>query len=261
MPLHFAPNLSMLYCEVPFLDRFERAALAGFRWVEFLFPYEFAPAAIRLRLEEYGLQASLFNINPGDTSKNERGSMGDPDRRDFFRQTFEQALNYATHLNVPRIHIMIGNRNFNYSYTAQIDCALENLAWAAPMAAREHVNLLIEPLNVTDMPEYLIHTNTEGMRIVSAANQPNVKLQFDLYHTQMTSGNLIYALNHYFPHIGHIQISDVPGRHQPGTGEINYPNIFAAIERLEYTEPIGLEYRPLGESDASLAWLPRAARG
>lgn len=260
MTLHFAPNLSMLYHEVPFLDRFERAAQAGFRMVEFLFPYEFPPAEIRSRLDEHGLQAVLFNINPGDTSKGERGSMGDPDKRDLFRRSFEQALTYAEALEVPRIHMMIGNRNLNYSYEVQIDCALENLAWAAPQAAKIKTRLLIEPLNAIDMPGYLIHSNDDGMHIVNAANQPNVRLQFDFYHTQMTSGNLIHALNHYFPHIGHIQISDVPGRHQPGTGEINYPNIFTAIERLGYKGPIGLEYRPLGESDASLAWLPREAR-
>ncbi|MFN8444079.1 MAG: TIM barrel protein, partial [Caldilineaceae bacterium] len=194
MPLHFAPNLSMLYYEVPFLDRFERAAKAGFRLVEFLFPYEFSPQEIRSRLDTFGLQAVLFNINPGDMSKGERGSMGDPDQRSFFRQSFEQALHYATSLSVPRIHMMIGNRNPNYNDEAQIDCALENLAWAAPQAAQAHVNLLIEPLNATDMPGYLIRTNADGMRIVNGANQPNVKLQFDVYHTQMTSGNLINAL-------------------------------------------------------------------
>ena len=260
MPLQFAPNLSMLYSEVPFLDRFERAAKAGFRAVEFLFPYDFAKGEIRARLEQFGLQTVLFNINPGDISRNERGSKGDPDRRDFFRQTFEQALDYATYLNVPRIHMMIGNVNPAYLLEEQIACALENLAWAAPMAASVNVNLLIEPLNATDMPEYLIHTHADGMRIVNGANQPNVKLQFDVYHTQMTEGNLITRLNRLYPHVGHIQISDVPGRHQPGTGEINYPAIFAAIERLGYAGPIGLEYRPLGESDASLAWLPLDAR-
>ena len=120
---------------------------------------------------------------------------------------------------------------------------------------------MIEPLNSTDMPDYFIHTTGDGMRVVNGANHPNVKLQFDVYHTQMEEGNLINRMTALWPHIGHIQISDAPGRHEPGTGEINYPNIFAAVERLNYQGHVGLEYRPSGETDASLAWLPRAARG
>jgi hydroxypyruvate isomerase len=261
MQLRFAPNLSMLYNEVPFLDRFARAAAAGFTAVEFLFPYEFGAAAIQARLADLGLRVVLFNINPGDAANNERGALGNPARRDFFRQSMQQALEYAEQLHSPRIHVMIGNRAPEVSVEAQIDCALENLAWAAPLAASLHVTLMIEPLNATDMPAYLIHSSTDGMRIVNGVNHPNVKLQYDVYHAQMTEGNLINTITALFPHIGHIQISDAPGRHQPGTGEINYPAIFATLEQLGYRQPIGLEYRPLGETDASLAWLPRLNRG
>jgi hydroxypyruvate isomerase len=261
MNLRFAPNLSMLYNEVPFLDRFAKAAAAGFTAVEFLFPYEFGAAAIQSRLADLGLRVVLFNINPGDAASNERGALGNPARREFFRSTMQQALEYAAQLHSPRIHVMIGNRVPEVSIEAQIDCALENLAWAAPLAAALNVTLLIEPLNATDMPAYLIHSSADGMRIVNGANHPNVKLQYDVYHAQMTEGNLINTMSALFPHIGHIQISDAPGRHQPGTGEINYPAIFAALDRLGYRAPIGLEYRPLGETDASLAWLPRLNRG
>jgi hydroxypyruvate isomerase len=261
MPLRFAPNLSLLYNEVPFLERFDRAAAAGFGAVEFLFPYEYGVSAVQQKLAEHNLRSVLFNINPGDPQAGERGALGNPARRDFFRQTLAEALEYAAAFGCPRIHVMTGNRLPGYHFAAQIECALENLAWAAPLAAAAGVTLLIEPLNAIDMPGYLIHSTADGMQIVRGANHPNVRLQYDLYHTQMTEGNLIQTMTALWPHIGHIQISDVPGRHQPGTGEINYPAIFAALERLGYEGYIGLEYRPQGETDASLAWLPREQRG
>lgn len=261
MTLRFAPNLTMLYPDIPFLDRFARAAAAGFTAVEFLFPYEFGAPAIKSRLDEYGLRAVLFNINPGNVAAGERGSLNDPARREAFRRSMEEALEYAHHFACPRIHVMVGNRLPGLTTEAQLACVLENLAWAAPRAAAAGVTLLIEPLNAIDMPGYFVHSPGEGMQIVRGANHPAVKLQYDVYHTQMTEGNLIQSMTTLMPHIGHIQISDVPGRHQPGTGEINYPAIFAAIERLGYTGHIGLEYRPDGDTDASLAWLPREARG
>lgn len=261
MPLRFAPNLSMLYTEVAFLERFVRAQAAGFRIVEFLFPYEFGWQAIKSRLDDLGLEVALFNINPGDLAKGERGAASHPARRDFFQRTMEEALEYAIRLGCPRIHTMVGNCLVGLEPAVQLACAVENLAWAAPLAAAAGVTLTIEPLNSMDMPDYLIHTTTAGMQLVTAVNHPNVKLQFDFYHTQMEEGNLIHKATTLLPHIGHIQISDVPGRHQPGTGEINYPAIFAALERLGYAGPIGLEYRPAGETDASLAWLPREQRG
>jgi hydroxypyruvate isomerase len=260
MPLQFAPNLSMMYTEVPFLERFERAAADGFTAVEFLFPYEFGAKAVQAALNAHGLQAVLFNINPGNLDKGERGALSHPDRRDFFRQTMLEALEYAQTFGCPRIHVMVGNRLPELSREAQIACALENLAWAAPLAAKAGVTLMIEPLNAVDMATYLIHTPSEGMELVESANHPHVKLQYDVYHTQMTQGRLIQTMTELWPHIGHIQISDVPGRHEPGTGEINYPAIFAAIEGLGYTGHIGLEYRPARDTASSLAWLPREQR-
>lgn len=260
MPLRFAPNLTLLYTEVPFLDRFAKAAAAGFRAVEFLFPYEFGAPAIKSRLDDLGLHAVLFNINPGDWNSGERGALGNPARRDAFRRTLEEALEYARHFGCPRLHTMVGNRLPELDVAAQLACVLENLAWAAPLAAEAGVTLLIEPLNATDMPAYFVHSTAEAMQIVAGVNHPNVKLQYDVYHAQMTEGNLIATMTRLFPHIGHIQISDVPGRHQPGTGEINYPAIFATLERLQYAGYIGLEYRPASETDASLEWLPHEAR-
>ena len=260
MTLKFAPNLSMLYTEQPFLERFVRAAQAGFRAVEFLFPYEFTPHAIRARLDEVDLQVVLFNISPGDSSKGERGQANHPQRRDEFRRTLIQALEYAQHLESPRIHVMTGNQVPGISRAAQLDVVLENLAWAAPQAADIGVTLLIEPLNPIDQPSYFVGNTTQGMEIVRGVNHPNVRLQYDVYHAQMSEGNLIQTIRALLPHIGHIQISDVPGRHQPGSGEINYPAIFTALEELEYDGHIGLEYHPDGETDESLAWLPREER-
>jgi hydroxypyruvate isomerase len=260
MTLRFAPNLSMLYTEVSFLDRFARAAAAGFTAVEFLFPYDFAPQVIRQRLDDAGLQMVLFNISPGDFAKGERGYCNNPQRRDDFRRTFEQALTYATGLQAPRLHVMTGNRVAGLARAAQLHCVLENLAWAAPQAAAAGVTLLIEPLNAIDQPYYFVSNTTQGMEIVRGINHPHVRLQYDLYHAQMSEGNLIQTIRTLLPAIGHVQISDVPGRHQPGAGEINYPAIFATLEAAGYHGYIGLEYHPDGETDSSLAWLPRAQR-
>ncbi len=260
MALQFAPNLSMMYTEVPFLERFGQAAADGFSAVEFLFPYEFGAVAIQAELRAHGLQPVLFNINPGQLDQGERGFLSHPDRRDFFHQTMLEALDYARVVGCPRIHVMVGNRLPELPRATQLACALENLAWAAPLAADAGVTLMIEPLNAVDMPTYLIHTPSEGMELVAGANHPHVKLQYDLYHTQMTQGRLIQTMTELWPHIGHIQISDVPGRHEPGTGEINYPAVFAAIDGLGYTGHIGLEYRPAQDTASSLAWLPRQQR-
>jgi len=256
MALKFAANLSMLYPDRPFLDRFAAARVAGFDAVEFLFPYEFGYTAIRQRLEESELKLMLFNISPGDYGAGDRGVLSHPHRRDDFRRTFDEALTYAEHLRSPRLHVMVGNRLPEMTYEAQFDTVLENLGWAAPLAATAGITLVVEPLNATDQPRYLIHSTAEGMAIVQAMNHPHVRLQYDVYHAQMTEGNLITTIRQCLPLIAHIQISDVPGRHEPGTGEINYPAVFAALEQVGYPGYIGLEYHPSGETDQTLAWLP-----
>lgn len=261
MALKFAANLSMLYPDRPFLDRFAAARAAGFAAVEFLFPYEFGYAALRRRLDEVGLQVVLFNIFPGDMAAGERGFLSQPGRQADFRRTMEEALTYAQVLQSPRIHVMVGNRLPAVDYRVQFDTILENLAWATPLAAAAGVTLLVEPLNATDQPRYLIHSSADGMAIVKAVNHPNLRLQYDLYHAQMTEGNLLTTIKRLLPWIGHIQISDVPGRHEPGSGEINYPAVFATLEAIGYQGYIGLEYNPAGDTDQSLAWLPVDQRG
>jgi len=261
MALKYSANLTMLYTEVAFLDRFAKAAAAGFAAVEFLSPYEAGVDAVKARVDDLGLTVVMFNLPAGDADAGEFGTLGNPARRDFFRCSFAQALAAADRLSCERLHAMFGKRAAGFDAAEQVDCALDNLAWAAPQAAEAGVTLLVEALNPIDWPDYFLNTTADALDIVVRADQPNVKLQYDVYHAQMMEGNLINTITDDFLTIGHVQIADVPGRHEPGTGEINYPNVFSALERLGYEGYIGLEYRPPGDTDASLGWLPREARG
>ena len=261
MSVRFAANLSMLYTEVPFLDRFARAASAGFAAVEFLFPYEAGVDAVHARVDDLGLTVALFNLHAGDREAGEWGTLSDPSRRDYFRWSFTTALETAVRLKCRCIHAMFGNRLPELAPEAQVACAVENLTWAAPQAAQAGVTLLVEWLNPVDFPSFFLHSTLATLEVVTQVDHPAVKMQYDVYHAQMTEGNLISTITTHISHIGHIQIADVPGRHEPGTGEINYPAVFAALERLGYQGYIGLEYQPSGDTDASLDWLPRPARG
>jgi hydroxypyruvate isomerase len=259
MPLRYSANLTMLYPEAPFLERFDRAAAGGFKAVEVWFPYEAGIDAVKSRLEANGLSLVVFNLPPGDLP-GEWGTLGNPGRRDFFRAGFNNALEAAGKLGCKRLHLMFGHQVEWALPEAQIDCALRHLEWAAPQAAQAGVTLMIEPLNPTDFPTCFLRTTSSAVDLVTRFSHPNVRLQYDIYHAQMSEGNLIHTITSCLPWIGHIQIADVPGRHQPGTGEINFPNVFAALERLKYGGYIGLEYRPRGTTEESLAWLPREAR-
>lgn len=261
MALRYSVNLSMLYTEHPFLDRFARAARAGFTAVEFWFPYEFDLKEMRARLESLGLTLVLFNLHPGDIRAGEWGSLGHPQKRGYFRWSLAEALEAARFLNCTRLHAMFGNEVLGMERTNQVECAVENLSWAAPLAAEAGVTLLIEPLNRTDRPTYFLHRTAEALNIVQRVNHPQVGLQYDVYHAQMTEGNLINTITACLPYIGHIQIADVPGRHQPGTGEINYPVILDVVKKLNYSGYVGLEYQPTKDTDSSLAWLASAERG
>jgi hydroxypyruvate isomerase len=256
--LKFAPNLTWLFKELPFLDRFDAAANAGFNAVELLFPYEAGIDAVKARLNAAGLHVALFNTPPGNVDTGEFGLLAAPSRRNAFRRDFEIALDAAQRLNCARLHVMAGKQMPDVSRQAQLDCALENLAWAAPLAETTGVTLLIESLNPVDVPDYLLLNPTDGLNLVEQANWPNVKMQFDVYHAQMTQGNLINTITSNFARIGHIQIADVPGRCQPGCGEINYPAVFRTLTKLDYDGYIGLEYKPVGSTLESLVWLDEA---
>jgi hydroxypyruvate isomerase len=261
MSVKFSANLSLLFTEVPFLERFSKAAENGFGAVEFHFPYDTDINEIRSRLNDLGLELVLFNLHPGDLEKSEWGTLGNPDRKDYFHWSLTTALEIANRLRCNQINVMFGNRIPGVAPENQIQCALDNLAWSVKRAESNGITLLIEALNPYDFPSVFLQSPTAASNIVQTFNHPNVKLLYDIYHAQMTEGNLINSIKHFYPFINHIQIADVPGRHEPGTGEINYSSIFIALNALGYQGFVGLEYRPSGNTDASLGWFAKYRSG
>ena len=261
----FAANLTLLYPELDFLDRFEAAAHDGFQAVEYLFPYAFAPAKLRHRLTAHGLQQVLFNAPPGDWVAGERGLACLPGREAEFRAGIEQALDYAGTLDCPRLHVMAGLAPADADPAALRATYLHNLRWAVQAASMQGVEILIEPINLRDMPRYFLTHQAQAHTIVAEVNQPRLKVLMDLYHCQIMEGDVAMKLRQYLPggRIGHIQIAGVPERHEPDTGELNYPYLFALLDELGYDGWIGCEYRPrrglqAGGTSAGLGW--RACR-
>jgi hydroxypyruvate isomerase len=251
----FAANLSLLYTEVPFLERFAMAAADGFEGVEYLFPYEYSPEVLARCLEDHQLEQALFNAPPGDWAAGERGVAALPGRTNEFRNGVLQALAYAAALECPRIHVLAGIPADDMDLQHCQDVYLDNLAWAAGEAAAQQVDILIEPINQQDMPGYFLSLQDEALSVCQTLNLPNLKVQFDTYHCQMSEGNVTKRLQTSLPHIGHIQIAGVPGRHEPDIGELNYPFLFAAIDAMGYLGWVGCEYRPRSETRAGLGWL------
>ena len=255
----FAANLSMLYTEHPFLDRFAAAAADGFRAVEFLFPYEFAAADIAARLKEHGLTQALFNAPAGNWAGGERGTACLPGREDEFRRGVERALEYARALDCPRIHLVAGLAPEGADRSALRATYVANLAWAAAQAP--HLTFLIEPINPRDIPGFFLNRQDDAHAVVQEIGAPNLKVQMDLYHCQIVEGDLARRIEAYLPtgRVGHFQIAGVPERHEPDVGELNYPYLFDLIDRLGYTGPIGCEYRPrdsrAGGTSAGLGWF------
>lgn len=261
MNLRFAPNLSMLFTEAPFLDRFGAAARAGFDAVEFLFPYEYGVENVAARARALGLQIVLFDVPAGDLDGGEIGFLGNPGRESDFREGLETALEAAARLGCERLNVLAGTRQQGMERSAQMDLAADNLTWAVPRAADAGVTLLIEALNPIEFPQYLVHSTAQAMDLVRRVNDPRVRLQYDVYHAQMTEGNLINTVTERFSEIGHVQISDVPGRHEPGTGEIRFRAVFECLVAMGYEGYIGLEYRPSGDTPSSLYWMTELDRG
>lgn len=252
----FAANLSMLFQEMPFLERFAAAAEAGFAGVEFLFPYEFDKAEIVRCRAEAGLAQILFNTPPGDWAAGERGFAALPQKRDIFRRDFEQAIDYAAALANPRLHVMAGIPAADDDPAACEACFIENLGWAGDLAKARGITLLIEPLNPIDMPGYFLNSADQAAQILAAVATPHVKLQYDIYHQQMSHGAVADTLRRHFPLIGHIQVAGVPGRNEPDGGqELNLPYLFRLIDELGYDGWIGCEYRPRAGTREGLGWL------
>ncbi|QEX19229.1 hydroxypyruvate isomerase [Hypericibacter terrae] len=250
-----AANLSMIFPEVEFLDRFAAAAAVGFRAVEYLFPYAYAKTEIRARLDSWGLEQVLFNAPPGDFENGERGVAGLPGREDEFRKSIELALDYAATLRCPRIHVMAGLVPLAGDPRRHREVYVENLSWAAGQARNGSVDLMIEPLNAKDFPGYLIGTPQAARSVIEEVGARNIKLQYDFYHAQMTHGRLLDTFAAEQDLIGHVQIAGVPGRNEPDDSqEINYRAVFAGLETMGYGGWIGCEYRPRGETVAGFAW-------
>lgn len=251
----FAANLSMLYPQHDFLDRFAAAAADGFEAVEYLFPYDYPAEMLKQRLVENNLVQALFNAPPGDWAAGERGIASLPGREAEFREGIQQALAYAAVLGNDRIHVMAGLLP-SESLRARHQAVYEaNLVYAAAEAAKVGVTVLIEPINTRDMPGFFLNRQDQAQAIAKAIGASNLKVQFDFYHCQIVEGDVSSTLRRDFAGIGHIQIASVPERHEPNLGELNYPNLFELIDQLGYTGWVGCEYRPKGDTSEGLAWL------
>lgn len=251
----FAANLSMMFTEVPFLERFGRAAAAGFEAVEFLFPYEHPPEAIAAELARHGLVQALFNLPPGDFAKGERGLASLPGREAEFRDGLETALRYARATGCRTLHCMAGLLPSEAERAAREALYVDNLRYAARRCAEAGITLVIEPINTRDIPGYFLNYQAQARRIVETVGEPNLKLQLDLYHCQIMEGDLLTRLQRHLAGVGHLQIAGVPHRHEPDTGEVNYRWLFDEIDALGYDGYIGCEYRPRGATSAGLGWF------
>jgi hydroxypyruvate isomerase len=251
----FAANLSMLYPQHDFLERFAAAAADGFEAVEYLFPYDYSAAQLKQRLLDNGLQQALFNAPPGDWAAGERGIASLPGREQEFRDGFAQALEYAAVLGNDRIHVMAGLLPDESLRARHHQVYLDNLRHAAESAGQAGITVLLEPINTRDMPGFFLNYQGQAQAICAEVGAANLKVQFDCYHCQIMEGDLSVKLQRDLAGIGHIQIAGVPDRHEPDLGELNYPQLFALIDRLGYAGWIGCEYRPKGDTSAGLGWL------
>lgn len=254
----FAANLSFLFTEVPFSERFARAAAAGFRGVETLFPYDWPADEVAEWLGAAGLEQVLFNLPPGDWAAGERGLACLPGRQDEFAESVEWALTYARRLDCRYLHCMAGLCQAGIAEAELEATYIANLRYAADRLATIGATVTIEPINSRiDMPGYWLDDIDRALRLLDAIGHDNVGLQLDLYHAQVMQGDLARTVQAHLGRIAHIQIADNPGRHEPGSGEIHYPYLFELLDRLGYTGWVGCEYRPLTTTEASFGWLPR----
>ena len=258
----FAANLSMLYPELDFLDRFAAAAQDGFKAVEYLFPYAYESREIAARLTAHNLQQVLFNAPPGDWQAGERGLACLPGREAEFQSGISRALDYAAALHCPRIHIMAGLLPAGSLRETHHTTYVKQLRWAALEAAKQGVDVLIEPINTRDIPRFFLNRQDHAHEVVEAVGASNLKVQMDLYHCQIVEGDVAMKLRQYLPtgRVGHIQIAGVPQRNEPDAGELNYPYLFSLLDELGYAGWVGCEYRPAtgmqsGGTSAGLDWL------
>ena len=250
----FAANLTMLFNEVPFLDRFEKAAANGFDAVEFLFPYPYTAQELKERLDRHNLKLVLHNLPAGGWDAGDRGVACDPNRVDEFRAGVAKAIGYATILGTPQINCLAGKAPAGASSEQLRETFVANLRFAAAELKQAGIKLLIEPINHFDIPGFYLNTTAQAISIMDQVGSDNLFLQYDIYHAQRMEGELATTMQKHLNRIAHIQLADNPGRNEPGTGEINYRFLFQHLDKLGYSGWIGCEYKPATTTEAGLGW-------
>lgn len=249
-----AANISVLYPERDFVDRFPAAAQSGFKGVECLFPYDFAPEILKRILAANDLKMVLMNLPAGDIAAGERGIACLPGRQDEFRESVKLAIDYAQALGCERVNCLAGIRPAGLDPDHAADILLDNLRYAANAFCRADIRLLIEPINDRDVPGFMITRTAQAIDLIHRLGHPNLAVQFDVYHRQIMEGDVAFGFARHQGHIGHIQIADTPGRKEPGSGEINFPFLLGWFDRLAYDGWVGCEYLPQGDTQYGLAW-------
>ncbi|SFQ01892.1 hydroxypyruvate isomerase family protein [Variovorax sp. 770b2] len=253
--MKFSANLSTLFTELPLLSRVGAAASHGFKGVEIWFPYELDARVLRTELESHDVECVMINTQPGNVEKGDWGLAVDAKRRTEFLESVEVAADYAAAIGCPRIHAMSGTLPPDKTREASWDVFARNIDDACTVAARRNLTLMIEPLNEIDRPTFLLTRQSQAIDLIEQLDRENLKIMLDVFHLQRGEGNLIERLRESLPHAAHVQIADVPGRHEPGTGEINFVMVLRTLEQLEWKEWVGCEYFPSENTSASFAWL------
>lgn len=251
----FAANLTMLFTDVPFLERFGAAARAGFKSVEFLHPYDYTIGQVREALDQNGLQVVLFNVPSGNWAAGDRGIGADPTRVAEYRAGVKEAVTWVKALGSPRLNCLAGKAVPGHTREEHWKTLVDNIRYTADALAEVDVKLMVEFINHYDIPGFVLNTTAQTVNLLAEVDRPNVYIQYDVYHAQREEGNLLATVRDQLARIGHIQIADCPGRHQPGTGEINYPFVFSELDRLGYTGFVSLEYIPAPDTLGSLGWI------
>ncbi|MFD2179738.1 hydroxypyruvate isomerase [Veronia pacifica] len=250
-----AANLSMLFTELPFIERFGAAAKAGFKGVEYLFPYAYDAQEIKQELDKHGLTQVLFNLPAGDWDGGERGIGANPERVNEFRAGLEMAISYARVLGCDQINCLAGIQPEKFSEQEAEATLVANLKYAAKALNEEGIRLVAEAINTRDIPGFVLNNTKQGLSILEKVGSSNLKIQYDIYHMQIMEGDIAPTLSEHIESIGHIQLADNPGRHEPGTGELNYKFLFQHIDSIGYDGWIGCEYKPLTTTEEGLTWL------
>ena len=252
--VNLAANLSMMFNEVGFMERFKQASDSKFKGVEYLFPYDFPKEDISNELNENNLEQVLFDLPAGDWESGDRGIAVDPNRKNEFKEGVALALEYARVLKPKNLTCLVGKAPGDVSNNQAKSILIENLSYASTETKKAGIRLLVEPINTLDIPGYWLHNTKEAIEIIKEVNNSNLLLQYDIYHMQIMEGNIINTISNNLNMIGHMQLADNPGRHEPGTGELNYPVIFEKLDQMGYKGWIGCEYVPIEDSIPGLVW-------